>query len=142
MDSEGYASDYQKGIEWDKFDMAQVTQEVMTQIESPIAAFFMAHTKAELEAGAIKRDIMFYAAADMEDLYNSEQLKARDFWAGVHHPELNDKLTYPGAWAKFSNFNMKFTRAPLIGEHNSEIYKGELGLSDNDLLLYKQAGVI
>jgi formyl-CoA transferase len=33
-------------------------------------------------------------------------------------------------------------RAPLIGEHNQEIYKGELGLSDEELGILKQAAVI
>jgi crotonobetainyl-CoA:carnitine CoA-transferase CaiB-like acyl-CoA transferase len=142
MNSEGYSSDFQKNVEWETFDMAQVTQEIMTKIEEPIAAFFMAHTKAELEAGAIQRDIMFYAASDMEDVYNSPQFRARDYWVEVQHPELNTAITYPGDWAKFSGFKMKHTRAPLIGEHNSEIYKGELGLSDDDLALFKQAGVV
>jgi crotonobetainyl-CoA:carnitine CoA-transferase CaiB-like acyl-CoA transferase len=142
MDSEGFATDFQKSLDWANFDMAQVTQEIMTKIEEPIAAFFAAHSKAELETGAIARDIMFYAAADMEDVCNSPQLKARNYWAEVQHPELGTAITYPGQWAKFSDFQMSFSRAPLIGEHNVEIYKRELGMSDGELILYKQAGVI
>jgi crotonobetainyl-CoA:carnitine CoA-transferase CaiB-like acyl-CoA transferase len=32
-------------------------------------------------------------------------------------------------------------RAPLIGEHNEEVYR-EIGLSRQDLVVLKQAGVI
>ena len=33
-------------------------------------------------------------------------------------------------------------RAPLIGEHNREIYCGELGLSEEELEMLKEVGVI
>jgi crotonobetainyl-CoA:carnitine CoA-transferase CaiB-like acyl-CoA transferase len=33
-------------------------------------------------------------------------------------------------------------RAPLIGEHNEEIYKKELGLSAEELMVLKQSGII
>jgi crotonobetainyl-CoA:carnitine CoA-transferase CaiB-like acyl-CoA transferase len=33
-------------------------------------------------------------------------------------------------------------RAPLIGEHNQEIYEEELGLSKDETRLLKEAGVI
>jgi hypothetical protein len=33
-------------------------------------------------------------------------------------------------------------RAPLIGEHNLEIYEKELGISREELTILKQGGVI
>jgi hypothetical protein len=33
-------------------------------------------------------------------------------------------------------------RAPLIGEHNEEIYHGELGISKEQLIALKNTGVI
>jgi len=33
-------------------------------------------------------------------------------------------------------------RAPLIGEHNSEILQGELGLTNSQMLLYAEGGII
>ncbi|MGD0856180.1 MAG: CoA transferase [Dehalococcoidia bacterium] len=142
MDSEGFADDYGRNLDWDRFDMAQASQEIMDRIEGPIAAFFMAHNKSELEAGALSRDIVFYAVADMEDLNNSAQLKSREFWTEIEHPELGKSITYPGEWAKFSGYHTHFRRAPLIGEHNSNVYVDELGLSIDELVMYRQAGVI
>ena len=59
------------------------------------------------------------------------------------HPELGDTITYPGAFAKFNNNPIEIRRrAPLIGEYNQEIYEEELGMSREQLILLKQAGVI
>lgn len=34
------------------------------------------------------------------------------------------------------------TSSPLLGEHNEEVYAGELGLTDTELRLLKSDGVI
>ena len=71
------------------------------------------------------------------------QLKARGFWVEVEHPELKTKITYPGAFGHLSGTPPRITRrAPLIGEHNREIYTGELGISHEQLIMLTQAGVI
>jgi crotonobetainyl-CoA:carnitine CoA-transferase CaiB-like acyl-CoA transferase len=61
----------------------------------------------------------------------------------VRHPELCADITYPGAFAKLSETPLAFNkRAPLIGEHNSDIYEKELGMSKVELALLHQSGVI
>jgi formyl-CoA transferase len=70
-------------------------------------------------------------------------LKSRDFWVEVNHPELSTSITYHGAFAKLSQTPITIKRrAPLIGEHNLDIYQGELGLSRSRLAALQQAGVI
>ena len=52
-------------------------------------------------------------------------------------------INLPGAPVKLSETPcVKRRRAPHIGEHNKEIYVEELGYSDEDLVLLRQAGVI
>jgi crotonobetainyl-CoA:carnitine CoA-transferase CaiB-like acyl-CoA transferase len=62
----------------------------------------------------------------------------------VDHPELGEKFLYPGWPIKWSNLPpyAPQCRAPLIGEHNYEIYCKELGLSKEELILLKARGVI
>jgi len=61
----------------------------------------------------------------------------------VEHPELGTTITYPGAFGIFSEMSPRISRrAPLIGEHNEEIYEKELGISREKLITLKQAGVI
>jgi len=77
------------------------------------------------------------------DLPQNRQLAFRDFWLKVFHPELNDTLTYPGPSVKVDQCPQQIhRRAPTIGEHNQEIYEGELGLSNENRSLLKAQGVI
>ena len=70
------------------------------------------------------------------------QLRARDFWIQVAHPELNDTLTYPGTFFRMSEQASRTPcKPPLIGEHNQEIYR-QSGISDEEIIRLKQAGVI
>ena len=55
----------------------------------------------------------------------------------------SDTITYPGAWAISSEANLNIRRrAPLIGEHNQEIYERELGMTKEELAILKQSGVM
>jgi crotonobetainyl-CoA:carnitine CoA-transferase CaiB-like acyl-CoA transferase len=103
----------------------------------------MTKTKAELMAGAIERRIMLYPLSTTADLLESPQLAARHFWQDVEHPELGASIKYPGTWAVNSETTPRISRrAPLIGEHNREIYEDELGISRGELQKLAQAGVI
>ena len=76
---------------------------------------------------------MFSLVSTIEDVANSKQLSARDSREKADHPELGAAITYPGAFIKASETPcVKTARAPLIGEHNEEIYRGVLGMSGGD----------
>jgi crotonobetainyl-CoA:carnitine CoA-transferase CaiB-like acyl-CoA transferase len=71
------------------------------------------------------------------------QLKAREFFIDVEHPEMKKSISYPGSPYKFSHSPAgQWKRAPLIGEDNVRIYQGELGLSDEELQRLSSLGVI
>ena len=143
MEAEGYTSDFLKTFDWNRPDFVRIPQEEMDQIDEPTARFFMAHTKTELLEGAVKYGVMMYPVATTDDMLENRQLKARNFWIELEHPELGISLTYPGTFAFSSEIPISITqRAPLIGEHNLEIYGHELGISKEELVILKQAGVV
>jgi crotonobetainyl-CoA:carnitine CoA-transferase CaiB-like acyl-CoA transferase len=142
-ESEGLSDELIKNIEWETFDYAEATQEVFRRINTFFEMFFMTHTKEELFNGAMKKRIILYPVADIQDIIEDEQLKARQFWQNVPHSELNDVICYPGAFSKSYGADLSIRRRPpLVGEHNEEIYRGLLGFSGQDLLLLKQNHVI
>ena len=143
MESEGFTNDFIKNFDWDRPDFAAISQEEMDQVEEPTARFFMTKTKAELLEGAVKYSIMLYPVATADDMYENRQLASRGFWQKVEHPQLGTTITYPGAFTQSTAAPIRISRrAPLIGEHNSEIYEGELGISRDKLTILKEAGAI
>ncbi len=143
LDSEGMADDFLKNFDWTTFDYTTVTQETMNRLAEPTGRFFQSHTKVELLEGAVKHRIFFYPQFTTMNILESEQLAARDFWVNLEHPELGTSLRYPGAFAKLSETPIRMQRrAPLIGEHNEEIYGKELGMSHQEIQALKKAKVI
>lgn len=143
MDEEGMANKFLLEFDWEGWDIETTTQDIVDQIEEPIANFFMTHTKAELYKGAIEKRILLFPVNDAKDILEDEELAAREFWQEVYHPELDAKLKYPGFFIKSSEVstNIRF-RAPLIGEHNVEVYHEKLGIPMDELQSLAQNGVI
>jgi crotonobetainyl-CoA:carnitine CoA-transferase CaiB-like acyl-CoA transferase len=142
MDSEGMATDFLRGVNWDTFDMWKVTKDVIAQINVPVNAFFKTHTKAELLAGATMKNISICPLSSMKDLIDDPGLAYRKFWVEVEHPELKTRIPYPGEFIRSSEEKLTTRiRAPLIGEHNREVY-GEIGLTSEQLVALKEAGII
>jgi crotonobetainyl-CoA:carnitine CoA-transferase CaiB-like acyl-CoA transferase len=143
LQEEGLASGLMENFDWTVFDMSCQTQEMQDQMEAPIAELFLRYTKAELYSQALERKIMLCPVSTARDIFENTQLKARDFWVKVDHPEIQARITYPGPFAKLSETPLTMLRkAPLPGEHNRDIYEGELGFSKGDVELLQQSGTI
>jgi crotonobetainyl-CoA:carnitine CoA-transferase CaiB-like acyl-CoA transferase len=73
----------------------------------------------------------------------SPQFASRDYFQSVEHSELGESFRYPGPFAKFSASPIEYRkRPPTVGEHNSELYGGELGLSEDEIAKLGRAGII
>lgn len=144
MAEEGMAEDWLKGMDWAKdYDASKLTQDIVDRVESAVGKFLLTKAKQELyDDGALKRRILLAPMGTAKDIWENAQLKSRDFWIQVEHPELGGALNYPGSFVRLNGDQLKHhRRAPLIGEHNVEVYT-ELGITREDLLLLKRAQVI
>ena len=123
--------------------MAKVSQDDFCGFERDIGQFFLTRTKAELYEEGSRRGVTIYPVSTIKDVFEDPQLKARDFWQEVEHPELHATFLYPGPFVKCSQTPLRPpSRAPRIGEHNREIYQNELGMSAEELVMLKQAKAI
>ncbi|HEX2923865.1 MAG TPA: CaiB/BaiF CoA-transferase family protein [Chloroflexota bacterium] len=79
----------------------------------------------------------------MADIFQDPQYKAREDLVQVEHPVLG-KVTMPGIVPKFSATPgaVRFPGPVGVGEHNVDIYQGELGLSAEEFETLKAEEVI
>jgi crotonobetainyl-CoA:carnitine CoA-transferase CaiB-like acyl-CoA transferase len=86
--------------------------------------------------------VPFAPVSTMGDLLNSEHLKARGFFVEINHPVAGNQK-YPGAPCKYGGTPWAIRMpAPVLGQHNQQIFGDRLGLSASRLTELKKAGVI
>jgi formyl-CoA transferase len=76
-----------------------------------------------------------------KELIEDETLKENGLVVTVDHPE-RGPFTTVGSPLQLSDSPVDVVRSPLLGEHNGDIYGGELGLSAERLAELKTIGVI
>ncbi len=143
VDKEGMADDWLKEFKWEEWSAAARTQEQIDKLTAAFSRFFKTKTKAQLLDAAVKNNIMLAPVNTVADLMTSPQLKDRDYWVDIEHRELGANITYPGAPCKLTETPWQIRgRAPLVGEHNTEVYEDELGFSNKRMQSLESAGVI
>ena len=129
--------------EWEEMSMATVTQGELNSLAVVTEKYCAKQNTLAFYDEAVKRRIMLAPLSTTEQLLKNPQLNAREAFVDVQHPELGTAITYPGPWTRFSKSPLVFNRrAPLIGEHNDEIYGEEMGMSKEQVTALKGSGVI
>lgn len=139
------APDWLIKLDWKlDYDAATMGQDVADRVEAAVTAFTRTRTKQELYLeGAIARRILMAPVASAKDIAEDAQLAARDYWRKLEHPDLGEEVVYCGPFIRMSETPVRQSRrAPHVGEHNEEIYTGELGLSHERLAELREQGII
>lgn len=99
-------------------------------------------TKDELFIEGQKRRIPIMPVHSIEEVMKCPQLNEWGFFQQFDHPQVG-KLKDTGNPDKFGEGSLaKWKAAPLLGEHNEEIYCSELGVATSDLAKLKSEGII
>ena len=139
MDGYGLAQDLLD----DKYQDPAVVEVSGQHFADVLKNFFANMPLVEAYEGGQELNFPWGAIRTMEEIMGDPHLQDRDFFVPVEHPELGREFIYPGPAAIYNASPWSISRrAPLIGEHNQEIFGGELGLSQADLEELKSSGVI
>jgi crotonobetainyl-CoA:carnitine CoA-transferase CaiB-like acyl-CoA transferase len=103
-------------------------------------------TKSHSVAGLVEKGQLmrfpWAEVASIPKLLASPQLKERDFWVEMEHPETGKKYKFPGAPCSLSRSPWRVgSKVPKLGEHNKELYQA-LGLSEKEIKTLIKDGVI
>lgn len=130
--------------DWESLDFSKIDQGYIDTMEERIMKLCAKYTKCELHDEALKRGVRIYPVKDARETLNDKQLMFRGCFKNVEHPNLGTSITYPGYMFKTTEGDRACVRfrAPLIGEHNRQIYQDEFGLSAQEVEALKQSGVV
>lgn len=106
-----------------------------------IRGWLATRTRAEIFALAGEYRLIFSTVPSLDEVLHSAYMQARDYFVRIAHPVLGER-TYPGAPYRFGNEGWHPGRAPLLGEHNREVFIDRLGLRAETLGAYGDAGII
>jgi crotonobetainyl-CoA:carnitine CoA-transferase CaiB-like acyl-CoA transferase len=100
------------------------------------------HSVDELYRAGQARRVPLAPVSTMTDLLASDHLKSRGFFAVLDHPQAG-RVTAPGAPYQFSVTPWEIRRpAPLLGQHNDEVFRRQLGISQASLDALHADGVV
>jgi len=111
-------------------------------LEPLLLEWSMEFTKEEIYRILQGKGVACCPINNAEEVSNSEHLATREFFMAIDHPETGI-LRYSSIPTKFSQTPMRVERpAPLLGEHNDQVYCGRLGYAREELVKMREAGVI
>jgi formyl-CoA transferase len=99
------------------------------------------HTKHEAMQTLAAAGVPCGAVLDSGEVLSDPHLVARGMVAPMEHP-MRDPFPMPGNPVRLSASPTTVTRAPLLGEHNAEVYGGLLGYGAQDIEALKAKGVV
>jgi len=111
------------------------------EFDELVKPWFKTKTKKEIVALCQEWRVPAAPVNEIPDLLQEAQYQARNYWVELDHPVAGRHL-YPGPPFKMSETRLEYNRAPLLGEHNEEIYLQRLGLSPKEMEQLKPAGVL
>jgi crotonobetainyl-CoA:carnitine CoA-transferase CaiB-like acyl-CoA transferase len=133
MKSEEMAPPFMQEKDWVNWNVADLFgaqgQAESERIDDAVMAFTRTKTKQQLYDAALEHHILLAPVSNVADLCTNEQLRVRDYFVPVQHPEFGTAFEYPGAFGKFSRTPCRPpVRAPRLGEHSRQVLRDLLDL--------------
>lgn len=126
MREDGFFDDVLVKKDWNDVDMFAFEQAEYDAVADCILRFLATKAVSEVYDRSVRDRLLIAPVADVAEVLGSVQLAARGFFVEVDHPLVDRPVTYPGPFATFSQTPLRTPGpAPLLGEHNDEIFAGK-----------------
>ena len=111
------------------------------EVRTLIRTWTQKHSKFEVMEKMGKAEVPCGAVFDSGDVLSDPHLRERGMVVTIEHPT-RGKMTMPGCAVQLSKSRTEVRPAPLLGQHNEEIYQELLDLTQGQLAELKAEGVI
>jgi crotonobetainyl-CoA:carnitine CoA-transferase CaiB-like acyl-CoA transferase len=126
----------------EKFSTLEGRSDYGDELYDGITEWVGGHPKEEIYHSVQKKGVPAAMICTASEVINSPQYKARGFFVEVEHPEIG-KVICPRGLCSFSETHWALEHpAPLLGQHNKEVYTGLLSYSRKDMIKLRGVGII
>src|SRR3989442_11055106 len=109
---------------------------------NPLGAFFGAtRPKHQVMAAIASLGIPCGAVQDTVEVMNDPHLMERGMLAEVQHPVVGS-FVMPGCPVRLEDSPVQVTPAPVLGQHNEEVYAEMLGYTPEQVRQLKERGIL
>jgi crotonobetainyl-CoA:carnitine CoA-transferase CaiB-like acyl-CoA transferase len=123
-------------------DRRAMSDQYPEEAEALIAPWFMQRTKEEILQLCLENRIPCVPVKTFDEVLDDPQLNARGYFQRVQHREAGN-YRYPGPPYRLSASPGQIVRpAPILGQHNEEVFCGELGYSREELAELARRGIV
>jgi crotonobetainyl-CoA:carnitine CoA-transferase CaiB-like acyl-CoA transferase len=127
------------GKEWDNGMFRNRNVDI---VDAHVTEFTMQHDKLEITEMCQAKGVPCTPVNTPAEFSRDPHMKERGFFVEIEHPAIG-RHSYLNPPYRLSKTPSRIERpAPLLGQHNREIYNGELGLTDKELAGLKSQGII
>jgi formyl-CoA transferase len=111
------------------------------EVNAIFSAYCLTRTKHEVMTAVASLGIPCGAVQDSQEVMNDPHLKQRGMLTEVTHP-VAGTFTMPGCPVRLEDSSVEVKAAPLLGQHNEEVYEELLGYTAEKVQQLKQEGVL
>ncbi len=121
--------------------LAHVRGPYVDEIIAMITEFTVQMDKWTLFHEGQKRNVVIMPACTVEDILIDPHLAEAGFWVELDHPVVG-RLKYPRGPFYSEDIDVPQKAAPLLGEHNADVYLKEMGMSPERLTTLRGIGAL
>lgn len=123
-------------------DRRAMEEQYPDEVDALLIPWLKQYTKQEILELCQKNRIPFAPVYNIGEVLDQPQLKQLDFFVDLEHPQAG-RLKYTKGPCTFHKTDWQWeSSAPLLGEHNEQIYTQLLGYSKQDLENMRRSGII
>lgn len=133
--------DHDPALDDPKWINSNLRRQHADYINAQVTSFTSRFFKEDLAELMQKNGIPGLPVNSPSDFMKDPHIRARGFFGDVTHPVLGS-FTQPGCPFMVNGERAAPSAAPLLGQHNQEVFCGELGLTPKELAMLAAEGIV